>query len=257
MNRYPANPDQANRRAQRRLANWVEGMQWDLPACDGQKFADSVNSNGAHGSGSGSSARERKMRNEPPYVPFRGPPGCTSEGRPIHQRSGSCHRGADHPCVPPNARSPTLYGSAADSAFRSAWASPLASMRITHPHSPGLQRPTDGMGINIEPTTNASQRPAFRVQTFRKDDVVVGKPLTTHGNTLTVKVRRDRRPVDTEPIGEGINCLPALVGVDQDGDLLRRKLPRRRTTRPDRSRSVAGSHFWCAGYPLIHDVRLE
>ena len=36
----------------------------------------------------------------------------------------------------------------------------------------------------------------LRVQTFRLNDVAVGKPLAPQGNTVTVKVSRDSRPVD-------------------------------------------------------------
>jgi len=38
------------------------------------------------------------------------------------------------------------------------------------------------------PATNAGQRPAFRVLTFRLNEVAVGKPLAPQGNTLTVEV---------------------------------------------------------------------
>ena len=72
-------------------------------------------------------------------------------------------------------------------------------MRFTHPHSPGLQSPTDGVSISVEPAINAGQRPVFRVQTLRLNDVVRGEPLAAQGNTLPVKVSRDGRAVDTEP----------------------------------------------------------
>jgi hypothetical protein len=42
--------------------------------------------------------------------------------------------------------------------------SSLASMRIAHAYSAGCQGPADGVGINIQPTTNSGQRQAFCVK---------------------------------------------------------------------------------------------
>jgi hypothetical protein len=81
-------------------------------------------------------------------------------------------------------------------------------------------------------------------------DIERAESLAAELNAVTVKVGRDRDPVDPEAVGQGIDGLALLVSLHQFGDLLRRKL---RCGRPPGLRCVivvAISSFWQTREPF-------